>query len=203
MRLMLPRHGRRRPAIHFVAASTKKRRGWPAVADHDDGEATVAPRGALISQRILNGQVLGSKSRLLRALCASAVNFLPAPRQSPQAVHVCLRRWPQRSFQRHHQPTTKPVVVHPRHFRHLPPVPATRRGRERSRSAAEGATGPRKRSGNRDRAGIRDLWKAGRLPIRPPHRRSKKRPGQHHPGALNLSGRPTEGGHRNRHIAGL
>jgi hypothetical protein len=26
--------------------------------------------------------------------------------------------------------------------------------------AAEGATGPRKRSGNRDRAGNRDLWKA-------------------------------------------
>ena len=72
-------------------------------------------------------------------------------------------------------------------------VPATRRGRERSRSAAEGATGPRKRSGNRDRAGIRDLWKAGRQPIGPPHRRSKKRPGQHHPGALNLSGRPTGG----------
>ena len=28
--------------------------------------------------------------------------------------------------------------------------------------AAEGATGPRKRSGNKDRGGIRDLWKAGR-----------------------------------------
>ena len=27
--------------------------------------------------------------------------------------------------------------------------------------AAEGATGPRKRSGSKDRAGTRDLWKAG------------------------------------------
>jgi hypothetical protein len=29
------------------------------------------------------------------------------------------------------------------------------------RPAAEGATGPRKRSGTKDRAGHRDLWKAG------------------------------------------
>ena len=28
-------------------------------------------------------------------------------------------------------------------------------------AAAEGATGPRKRSGNRDRGGIWDLWKDG------------------------------------------
>jgi len=28
-------------------------------------------------------------------------------------------------------------------------------------AAAEGATGPRKRSGTKDRIGIRDLWKAG------------------------------------------
>jgi hypothetical protein len=42
-------------------------------------------------------------------------------------------------------------------------------------SAAEGATGPRKRSGKKDRGGIRDLWKAGRRAIRLPHRRGKGR----------------------------
>ena len=40
-------------------------------------------------------------------------------------------------------------------------------------SAAEGATGPRKRSGNRDRTGIRDLWKDGPCHARGLHRRSK------------------------------
>src|ERR1700691_4081093 len=55
-------------------------------------------------------------------------------------------------------PANFPLGAHPLK-RHLPIVPATRRGRERSSSAAEGATGPRKRSGNRDRVGIRDLWK--------------------------------------------
>src|SRR5262249_8578093 len=42
----------------------------------------------------------------------------------------------------------------------------------REGTAAEGATGPRKRSGTRDRAGRKNLWKAGRAPARP-HRRSK------------------------------
>jgi len=67
------------------------------------------------------------------------------------------------------------IVLHAA-FRQGVAVPATRRGRERSCSAAEGATGPRKRSGNRDRVGIRDLWKAGRRAMRLPHRRSKGRP---------------------------
>ena len=30
------------PAIHVFAASTKRRRGWPAFAGHDDTSATVA-----------------------------------------------------------------------------------------------------------------------------------------------------------------
>ena len=68
------------------------------------------------------------------------------------------------------------AIVYRPLFRHLPCVPATRRGRERSPSAAEGATGPRKRSGTRDRVGIRDLWKAGRRAMRLPHRRGKGRP---------------------------
>ena len=95
-------------------------------------------------------------------------------------------------------------------------VPATRRGREwpcpraivtgldpvidpRVASAAEGATGPRKRSGKRTAAGSGISGKpAGSH--RPPHRRSK---GAGSPaGALNLSGPATEGGHRHRHVAG-
>ena len=32
----LPRHGRRRPAIHVFAVRSKERHGWPAFADHDD-----------------------------------------------------------------------------------------------------------------------------------------------------------------------
>jgi hypothetical protein len=77
-----------------------------------------------------------------------------------------------------HELTTRlgSVIVSPPRFRHHSIVPATRRGRERSPSAAEGATGPRKRSGTRDRVGIRDLWKAGRRATRLPHRRSKGRP---------------------------
>ena len=34
-------------------------------------------------------------------------------------------------------------------------------GESEASLAAEGATGPRKRSGTMDRGGIRDLWKAG------------------------------------------
>ena len=70
-------------------------------------------------------------------------------------------------------PRNSPLAF-PRQKRHGAAVPATRRGRERSTClAAEGATGPRKRSGNRDRGGIRDLWKAGARMHAAPHRRSK------------------------------
>jgi hypothetical protein len=42
------------PAIHVLAASTKRRRGWPAFAGQDDIGVTVAPLEALVLQRILS-----------------------------------------------------------------------------------------------------------------------------------------------------
>jgi hypothetical protein len=36
------------PAIHAFAASTKRSRGWPAFADHDDLCVIIAPIGTII-----------------------------------------------------------------------------------------------------------------------------------------------------------
>ena len=60
--------------------------------------------------------------------------------------------------------------------------------------AAEGATGPRKRSGTQDRDREQDLWKAGASSavFGAPHRRSKGLGGIAR--GLNLSGTRTEGG---------
>ena len=55
-------------------------------------------------------------------------------------------------------------------------------------AAAEGATGPRKRSGNRDRVGIRDLWKDGS------RANAGRTDGVRGREAPNLSGSATEGG---------
>jgi hypothetical protein len=60
-------------------------------------------------------------------------------------------------------------------------------GEQRHTTAAEGATGPRKRSGTKDRDRESDLWKEAAY-LRS-HRRSKD--GNHR---LNLSGSATEGG---------
>jgi hypothetical protein len=91
-------------------------------------------------------------------------------------------------------------------------VPATRRGRERSLPSgldprvppppkAQPAPGNAQATGTAPGSGI-----SGKPAGSPSARRTdgvRSARGQHHPGALNLSGRPTEGGHRNRHVAGL
>jgi hypothetical protein len=46
LRLGIPRHGGRRPAIHVFTDQCKRRRGWPAFADHDDAShCIVVPVG--------------------------------------------------------------------------------------------------------------------------------------------------------------
>jgi hypothetical protein len=68
-------------------------------------------------------------------------------------------------------------------------------GESGTRAAAEGATGPRKRSGNRDRVGIRDLWKDGGRVY------ARRTDGVRRREAPNLSGPATEGGQPRWHSA--